>query len=138
VQAVRLRRAAAKGDASARLAAVREFVEFFRNEERVYLRMRRKSSSRLSSGTSSGSLLPSARCASNTCSSRFARTLEVAVAAGGADRETLDAAGDLLDAHSRLEERQLFPLIEELVPSDELRRLRVCVVSRVPVKDRAD
>jgi hypothetical protein len=62
----------------------------------------------------------------------------VAVAAGGADRETLDAAGDLLDAHSRLEERQLFPLIEELVPSDELRRLRVCVVSRVPVKDRAD
>ena len=38
VQAVRLRRAAADGDASARLAAAREFVEFFRNEERVHLR----------------------------------------------------------------------------------------------------
>jgi hypothetical protein len=38
VQAVRLRRAAADGDASARLVAAREFVEFFQNEERVHLR----------------------------------------------------------------------------------------------------
>src|SRR5947208_11376257 len=38
VQAVRLRRAAADGDASAPLAAAREFVEFFRNEERIHLR----------------------------------------------------------------------------------------------------
>lgn len=38
MQAVRLRRAAADGDASARLVAPREFVEFFRNEERVHLR----------------------------------------------------------------------------------------------------
>jgi hypothetical protein len=45
------------------------------------------------------------------------------VAAGIVDRETLHAAGELLDAHIRLEERQLFPLIEELVPDDELRRL---------------
>src|SRR6266498_3165270 len=53
----------------------------------------------------------------------FARTLDIAVAAGSVDRGTLDAAGELLDAHIRLEERQLFPLIEELVPDDELRRL---------------
>src|SRR5436189_4030703 len=70
VQAVRLRRAAADGDASARLAAAREFVEFFRNEERVHLRDEKKSSSRFCSGTSSRSLLPSARHASTTCSSR--------------------------------------------------------------------
>jgi hypothetical protein len=38
VQAVRLRRAATDGDASARLAAARDFGEFFRNEERVHLR----------------------------------------------------------------------------------------------------
>jgi hypothetical protein len=50
----------------------------------------------------------------------------------------LDAAGELLDAHIRLEERQLFPLIEELVPDDELRRLGLadrdatCVVVRRP------
>ena len=53
----------------------------------------------------------------------FARKLDIAVSAGFVDRVTLDAAGELLDAHIRLEERQLFPLIEELVPEDELRRL---------------
>jgi hypothetical protein len=53
----------------------------------------------------------------------FARKLGIAVAAGIVDRETLDAAGELLEAHIRLEERQLFPLIEQLVPEDELRRL---------------
>jgi len=62
------------------------------------------------------------------------------VAAGIVDRETLDAAGELLDAHIRLEERQLFPLIEELVPDDELRRLGLadrdatCAVRRPPLK----
>jgi hypothetical protein len=55
----------------------------------------------------------------------FARTLGIAVAAGIADRETLHAVGELLDAHIRLEERELFPLIEELVPDDELRRLEL-------------
>jgi len=66
----------------------------------------------------------------------FARKLAIAVAAGIVDRETLDAAGELLDAHIRLEERRLFPLIEELVPDDELRRLGLadrdatCVVRR--------
>jgi len=43
VQALRLRRAAADGDASARLVTARAFVEFFRNEERVHLRDNRSS-----------------------------------------------------------------------------------------------
>jgi hypothetical protein len=60
------------------------------------------------------------------------------VAAGIVDREALAAAGALLDAHIRLEERQLFPLIEELVPDDELARLALasrdvtCAVRRPP------
>jgi hypothetical protein len=69
----------------------------------------------------------------------FARKLQIAVAAGIVDRETLAAAGELLYAHIRLEERQLFPLIEELVPDDELRRLGLtdrdatCAVRRPPL-----
>ena len=69
----------------------------------------------------------------------FARKLGIAVAAGSVNRETLDAAGELLDAHIRLEERQLFPLIEELVPDDELRRLALadsdatCAIRRPPL-----
>jgi len=70
VQALRLRRAAADGEAWARLAAARAFVEFFRNEERVHLRDEEEELFPLSSGTSRRSLLPSARRASNTCSSR--------------------------------------------------------------------
>jgi hypothetical protein len=68
------------------------------------------------------------------------RASSIAVAAGITDRETLDAPGELLDAHIRLEERQLFPLIEELVPDDELRSLGLasrdatCAVRRPPLR----
>jgi hypothetical protein len=114
VQAVRLRRAAANGGASARLAAAREFVEFFRNEELfpLFLRYVRSQPAPLREARVQHVQLEG-----------FARKLDIAVAAGIVDRETLDAAGELLEAHIRLEERQLFPLIEELVPDDELGRL---------------
>jgi hemerythrin-like domain-containing protein len=112
------------GDASARLAAAREFVEFFRNEERVHLRDEEEElfPLLLRHATSQPALLREARV-QHTQLEGFARKLEIAVAAGSVDQETLDGAGELLDTHIRLEERQLFPLIEELVPEDELRRL---------------
>jgi hemerythrin-like domain-containing protein len=123
VQALRLRRAV-DGDASARLAAAREFVEFFRNEERVHLRDEEEELFPLflRHVQSQPAPLREARVQHMELEG-FARTLEIALAAGIADRETLNAAGELLDAHIRLEERQLFPLIEELVPDDELGRL---------------
>ena len=139
VQAVRLRRAAADGDASARLAAAREFVEFFKSEERAHLRDEEEAlfPLLLRHVSSQPAPLREAR-AQHVQLEGFARKLEVAVAAGIADRETLDAAGELLDSHIRLEERRLFPLIEELVPDDELRTLRVadrsatCAIRRSP------
>jgi hypothetical protein len=60
-------------------------------------------------------------------------------AADGDASARLAAAGELLEAHIRLEERQLFPLIEELVPDDELARLALagrdatCAVRRPPL-----
>jgi hemerythrin-like domain-containing protein len=123
VQASRLRRAAAGGDASARLLAAREFVLFFRNEERVHLRDEEEELfPLLLRHVQSQPPLREAR-AQHMQLEGFARQLEIAVAAGAVDRETLDAAGELLDTHIRLEERELFPLIEELVPDDQLRRL---------------
>jgi hemerythrin-like domain-containing protein len=126
VQAARLRRVAADGDASARLAAARGFAEFFRNDERVHLRDEEEElfPLLLRHVQSEPAPLREARV-QHLQLEGFARTLEIAVAAGSADRETLDAVGELLDAHVRLEERQLFPLIEELVPDDELRRLEL-------------
>jgi hemerythrin-like domain-containing protein len=140
VQALRLRRAARDGDAAARLVAASEFVEFFRNEERVHLRDEEEElfPLLLRRVSSQPALLREARV-QHVQLERFARTLVIAVAAGSVDREPLDAAGELLDAHIRLEERQLFPLIEELVPDDELRRLRLagrdasCAIRRPPL-----
>ena len=124
VQAVRLRRAAAEGDASARLAAASEFLEFFRNEERVHLRDEEEAlfPLLLRHVRSQPAPLREARVQHMQLEG-FARKLDIAVAAGIVDRETLAAAGELLEAHVRLEERELFPLIEGLVPDDELRRL---------------
>ena len=140
VQAVRLRRAAADGDASGRLAAAREFVEFFRKEERVHLRDEEEELFPLflRHVPSPPALLREARV-QHVQLEGFARTLEIAVAAGIVDRETLHVAGALLEAHIRLEERQLFPLIEKLVPDDELRTLALddrdatCAVRRPPL-----
>jgi hypothetical protein len=56
-----------------------------------------------------------------------------------ANPDLCDQTNADLDAHIRLEERQLFPLIEELVPDDELRRLGLadrdatCAVRRPPL-----
>jgi hypothetical protein len=103
VQAVRLRRAAADGDASARLAAAREFEEFFRNEERVHLRDEEEElfPLLLRHVPSQPALLREARV-QHVQLQGFARKLDIAAAAGSVDRETLDAAGALLDAHIRL------------------------------------
>jgi hemerythrin-like domain-containing protein len=140
VQASRLRRVGTDGDASARLEAAREFVEFFRNEERVHLRDEEEElfPLLLRHVPSQPAPLREARVQHGQLEG-FARKLEIAVAASIVDRETLAAAGELLEAHIRLEERQLFPLIEELVPDDELRRLRLvdgdatCAVRRPPL-----
>jgi hemerythrin-like domain-containing protein len=140
VQALRLRRAAAAGDASARLEATRKFGEFFRNEERVHLQDEEEKlfPLLLRHVRSQPAPLREARVQHMQLEG-FARELDIAVTAGIVDRETLDAAGELLDEHIRLEERQLFPLIEELVPDDELRRLGLtdrdatCAVRRPPL-----
>ena len=124
VQAVRLRRAAADGDPSARLAAAREFGEFFRNEERAHLRDEEEELFPLLHRHVPAQPAPLSEArVQHVQLQGFDRKLEIAVAAGSVDRETLAAAGALLDAHIRLEERQLFPLIEELVPDGALRRL---------------
>jgi hypothetical protein len=112
----------------------------FRNEERVHLRDEEEElfPLLLRHIQSQPAPLREAR-AQHMQLEGFARKLDIAVAASSVDRETLDAAGELLDAHIRLEERQLFPLIEELVPDDELRRLGLadrdatCAVRRPPL-----
>jgi hemerythrin-like domain-containing protein len=120
--------------------AAREFVEFFSNEERIHLRDEEEElfPLLLRHVPSPPAPLREARV-QHVQLEGFARKLQIAVAAGTVDRETLAAAGELLEAHIRLEERQLFPLIEELVPDDQLLRLELadrdatCAVPRPPL-----
>src|SRR3972149_6333584 len=99
VQAVRLSRAAADGDASARLAAAREFGEFFRNEERVHLRDEEEELFPLLLRHVSLQPAPLREArVQHVQLQGFARKLDIAVAAGSVDRETLDAAGKALGA----------------------------------------
>jgi len=44
---------------------------------------------------------------------------------GHVERQLLDAIGELLQAHVRFEEQELFPLIEELIPERELMDLAI-------------
>src|SRR5207245_7055685 len=94
VQASRLRRAAADGDASARLAAASDLVEFFRNEERAHLRDEEEElfPLLLRHVPSQPAPLREARLQHMQLEG-FARQLDIAVAAGIVDRETLAAAG---------------------------------------------
>ena len=48
------------------------------------------------------------------------RKMKRQVADGEADQDTLDRISRLLTEHVRWEERELFPLVEQLVPEDEL------------------
>jgi hemerythrin-like domain-containing protein len=122
------------------VTAASEFVEFFRNEERVHLRIEEDAlfPLLLRHVPSQPAPLREARVQHMQLEG-LARKLGIAVRTGLVDRETLDAAAELLDAHIRLEERQLFPLIEELVPDDELQRLALagrdasCAVPRPPL-----
>jgi hemerythrin HHE cation binding domain-containing protein len=99
-------------------------VEFFRNNERVHLRDEKEELFPLFLRHVQPQPAPLRQARiQHVQLEGFARKLGIAVAAGIVDRGTLGAAAELLDAHIRLEERQLFPLIEELVPDDELRRL---------------
>ena len=51
------------------------------------------------------------------------RTVKRQLSSGEADPELLNKISDLLTAHVRFEEKELFPLVERLVPEDELHDL---------------
>lgn len=62
---------------------------------------------------------------------RLARTLRRELDGGAPDRETARAAAVLLRAHIRMEEDQLFPLIEQLVAEPDLSGIHLVPRSRI-------
>jgi quercetin dioxygenase-like cupin family protein len=133
VEARRLRRAADSADAE-RLAAATAFLRFFSAETLRHFREEEEQLFPLLVGHEGGgrellvqTLLEHQRVHA------LVSVLEAEVTAGEVEASSLRELGGLLEAHVRLEERQLFPLIQELVP-ERLEELELGAVES-PVVD---
>src|SRR5215210_2860984 len=134
VQARRLRKAAVGEGMEPREEVARTFLEFwqretsghFRKEEEVLLPvLARYGQDVLSRGPVVDMLAQHARVRG------LVMQLSDEYADGSLRSETLGEIGELLEAHIRLEEREVFPLIEEVLPEAALKE----VASRLAVKE---
>ena len=116
-----MRVAAETGNESARVAGAREFVDFFgretlrhfREEEEVVFPLLLEHPE-VPHDLLERALLEHLRM--HRCVAR----LRGEVASGAVEAGSLQATSSLLEAHVRLEERELFPLLERVVPEAEL------------------
>jgi hemerythrin-like domain-containing protein len=114
VQAMRLRRAAAASEAPD--AAARAFVEFFNDVTVAHFREEEETLFPLvADDDACRPLLVQA-----LLDHQQLHRLVDALGRGGDLRESMAAAAELLEAHVRREERELFPLIEAAMPEAEL------------------
>jgi quercetin dioxygenase-like cupin family protein/hemerythrin-like domain-containing protein len=123
VEARRLRRAADRVDADRR-AAVTAFLRFFSTETIRHFREEEEQlfPALVDHDGADGDLLVQALLEHQRIHA-LVRRLEHGVAAGESDASSMRELAELLEAHVRLEERQLFPLIEQVVPEEALGEL---------------
>jgi mannose-6-phosphate isomerase-like protein (cupin superfamily) len=128
-------RRAANGAASERLAAARAFLAFFdthmvdhfrREEETVF--------PLIVDGEGEGRELLVQALLDHQRLHAFAERLAEGLGARAVSSQLLDETGSLLESHVRLEERKLFPLIEQLA-GDRLDRLTLSPEQESPVLD---
>jgi hemerythrin-like domain-containing protein len=133
VQARRLRRAATGEEANPLEETSKAFLEFwqegttahFREEEEVLLPVLTRYGGEIVGGPVVEMLRQHARIRG------LVMELSDEVRNGVVRPETLRDIGELLEAHIRLEERQVFPMIEETLPEEALKE----VASRLKVKE---
>ncbi|MGH3024167.1 MAG: hemerythrin domain-containing protein, partial [Gaiellaceae bacterium] len=120
VEARRLRRDA-DADAAARRAACEAFLRFFSLETIRHFRQEEEELFPLlvDREEPAGELLTQALLEHQRLHALVAR-LDRGLALGDPDAALMREVGELLDAHVRLEERQLFPLIQDTVSDEEL------------------
>ena len=59
----------------------------------------------------------------NTCLHSLVRTIKRDSTVGEADQETLGEISWILTEHLRFEEKELFPVVERLIPEEQLQDL---------------
>ena len=131
----RLRIAGQQADASARLEAAQAFVSFFREQAVAHFREEEELvfPLLLKESDHPPELLIRALVEHVRMHAMMAELAE-AVERGFVEQERLVDFGTLLEAHVRLEERQLFPLIEQTVPEPALRGLPLMPRQRTPAQ----
>ena len=125
VEARRLRRSS-DGDEEARRTAAVGFLRFFSTETIRHFREEEELlfPALVDADGSGDDLLVRALLEHQRIHALVAQ-LERGLTHGEADASRMRELGKLLDVHIRLEERELFPLIEQVVPDEALRRLDV-------------
>ena len=126
VQARRLRRAGDEADPERLLQVASGFVDFFAREGAGHFRDEEEHLFPLLAdcGDRATSLLAEIAVQHAAVRSLVGQ-LRRSIQAGSVEAEVLDRLGELLEQHIRLEERQLFPLIEEIVTDEDLEGLSI-------------
>lgn len=124
VAAHRLARAAETPDAPARVAAVLEFVAGFRRDTLPHFHEEEQGAFSLLARYAGPEQPLLVRAQEDhvelqALTTRLARDLE----SGCAETDLMRSIAERLQTHIRLEERELFPLLEQVAPADELRAL---------------
>jgi hemerythrin-like domain-containing protein len=133
VQARRLRRAATGEETSTPEATAEAFLKFwqeettahFREEEEALLPVLARYGGDVGRGPVAQMLAQHAQIRG------LVMKLSDEVRNGVVNPETLEGIGELLETHIRLEEREVFPMIEEVLPEEGLTE----VASRLKVKE---
>jgi hemerythrin-like domain-containing protein len=121
VRARRLRRAAV-GEGGEPVEAARAFVRFFREETEEHFEKEERVLLPVAEAAGVSPQEPNIRrmLAEHAKLRRLVRQLEGEAAAGTVRPETLREAGELLEGHIRLEERQIFPMLERRLSEQSL------------------
>jgi hemerythrin-like domain-containing protein len=137
VQARRLRLASGSDVVEARLAAAAQYVDAFFTEITRHLTVEEEELFPALLRNGGGGALLDRLLAEHGELRRFAASLREQVEAGDAHGDVMAELAGLLEGHVRREERELFPLVEQTVPDDELRALELpaCLTGAVLHED---
>jgi hemerythrin-like domain-containing protein len=129
---VRLLQKAADAEGAERVEAALAFVDFFRDHSVQHFREEEEELFPMVVGLPDAPLDGVARILLEHVQIHASvKDLQRQAADGDVDPQTMRSLGDLLKAHIRFEENELFPVIEAMVP-DELRGLTLAEREREP------
>lgn len=132
-RARRLRLAAVSEDGEEQRAAAEELVEFFERDSLLHFREEEEILFPLVIDRADAPTeLLSTLLLEHVRMHRLVGRLRAELEEGAPAPETLQAIGELLAAHIRAEEGELFPLMERMVSEEDLRSIRLAPRERTP------